>query len=32
MDDGSPGMKIEMVVFRFALEGVYKEDGLDILD
>ena len=31
VDDWRPGMKIEMVVFRVAIEAVYIEDGLDIL-
>jgi hypothetical protein len=32
MDDGRPGMKIQMLVIRVPLEAVYIEDGLDVLD
>jgi len=30
MDDGRPGMKIEMLVIRVLFEAVYIKDGLDI--
>jgi len=32
MDDGCPGVEVEMVVFRVSIEAVDVEDGLDIVE